>query len=355
MKKAFVIFLNLAVILTSLSLAKAEVSQTTISYLRGQTQSQWITMALSAVGQNNLDIAYLNDVQLASANDYSKTILAVAAAGQNPYNFRNQNLVERLLGFQANNQIGDVNLLNDDFWAVIALRAAGEPINGAVIQNSKNVILNAQQENGGWSWAPNQEADTNDTAAAIMALLEAGQAADSSEIQRAVSYLRNAQNADGGLPFSSGGQSDGSSDGWVIAALNKLRIDPATWQRDNHNPVTHLESLMLENGSFRWLASDQAGNVSTTAFAAVALAGRYYPVAVYQQENDNLYHLRIEGAASTICDAEVAGTTALNIVENGAQVCGYTYNIRQTDWGPYLERINNEQSAGMSGWLIAHC
>jgi len=337
---------------------EAAVSQLTVNYLAAGAQSAWVTQALKAAGRDNLDLAYLNDWQGQHANDFAKTILAVVAAGQNPASFNGQNLTERLLGYQNNNQLGSTNLLNDDFWGILALRSAGLLADQAAIQNSKNFVLANQNRDGGWGFDPGGSSDTNDTAAAIMALVEAGVGAGDAVIVRALDYLRGLQNDDGGFGFVEG-ESDAGSDAWVIAALNKLNINPTAWQINNHNPIGHLESLSLNDGSFRWLAGDQAGNRLMTAYAAVALAGASYPVARFnppnnenEEEQDNEpKHLRLEGAGQTLCDIDLQAMTALEAITRGAAVCGYQYNIEQTDFGPYLTSINNETAEGENGWL----
>ncbi|MFA6304222.1 MAG: DUF4430 domain-containing protein [Patescibacteria group bacterium] len=350
-KKMFLVIALITSLIIPSGLIKAEVNQATINYLQNASQSAWITQALKAAGSNNLNLDYLADFEPANANDAAKAVLAIIAGGGNPYSYHGDNYVGGLLSYAQNNQIGSTSLINDDFWGILALRAAGEPVDSAIIVGSKNFILAAQNNDGGWSWAPDSESDTNDTAASIMALLEAGLNNDSQDIQQAINYLREAQNEDGGFPFSSG-ESDSGSDAWVIAALNKLGISPETWSVGNNNPIAHLGSLMLNDGSFKWLSSDNQGNLTMTAFAAVALAGKFFPVATYQPPADqNLHHLRIEGATSTICNAQVEGQTAQQVLENGAEICNYTYHIQTTDWGPYLDKINNDQAEGQNGWL----
>ena len=358
MKKKLAVFLTIALMLGSLTV-KAEVNQATINYLADAEQNAWVTQALVAVGGDNFDLSYLNDFEAQNANDVAKAILALVAAGQNPYDYQSQNYVGWLLNYFQNNQIGSSELLNDDFWGILALRAAGEPVDSAVITAAKSFIIQHQNQDGGWSWAPASPnrgepaspSDTNDTAAAIMALREAGQGNDSPVIQSAVSYLQDAQNEDGGFPFTNG-ESDAGSDAWVIIALNKLAINPASWQKNGHNPIEHLQSLMLNDGSFKWLAADAQGSLMMTAYAAVALTGRSYPVAFYQPIQDqDVHHLRIEGRENTICNAQVEGQTAQEVLENGAEVCGYAYHIQNTDWGPYLDKINEEQAEGQNGWL----
>ncbi len=352
MKSKFIIFLIITLILP-FGVIKAEVNPLTISYLLNRPQDAWVTQGLAAAGQTNLNLSYLASFQGTSANDYSKTILALVAANEDPYNYNGTDFVAALEDYEQNNQIGDPALLSDDFWAVLAFRSSGKAVSNTFVVNSKNFILDGQNADGGWSYAVGGSSDTNDTAAAIMALLDAGLTSSDAIIQSAVSYLHSQQNPDGGFSFTLGGESDSGSDAWVIAALNKLGEDPLTWIQGVNNPTSHLQSLMLADGSFTWVASNPVSNTLMTAYAAVALSDSYYPVEYLTPPSSNplLHHLRIEGQNGTYCDEEIEATTALNIIENGASVCGYTYVIEQTTFGPYLTTINSEVASGMSGWL----
>lgn len=352
MKKRLLTFSALTLIL-SMGLVNAQVSQTTITYLTNSPQDAWVTQGLAATGQTNLNLGYLNNFSGNNANEVARTILAVVAAQEDPYDFNDQNLVVNLIGYHNNQQIGSTSLLNDDFWGLMALRAAGEEVNLPIITDAKNFILTAQNTDGGWGFSPTASSDTNDTAAAIMALLDAGLTASSPEIMEAVDYLELAQNNDGGFSFYPLGISDAGSDAWVIDALTKIGINPTTWQKNGYNPIGHLESLILPDGSFRWVATDLTGNLLMTAYAAVALSGKYYPVR-YQTAppvNPNLHHLRIEGASQTYCNTEVEAVNALEIIEHGALICNYTYQIESGSLGQYLVSINGETAAGESGWL----
>ena len=351
-KKTIIILLTIALV-SVFSFVQAQVSQQTIDYLASGMQDAWVTQGLAATGQTNLDLSYLDDFSGSNANEYAKTILAVIAAGEDPYNFNSQDLVAGLFSYYNNQQLGATSLLNDDFWGLMALVAAGEEVSSQVIQDIKNFILAAQNTDGGWGFSPLASSDTNDTAAAIMALLDAGLQSSSTEIQNALNYLQQAQNDDGGFSFYENGTSDAGSDSWVIAALDKTGIDPNSWLRGSNTPISHLESLALPDGSYRWVITDPAGNLLMTAYAAVALAEKYYPVEYYEPpvpSGPAVYPLRIEGSIQTYCDAEIEAANAMEIIENGASVCGYTYQIEQSALGPYLVSISGETASGLSGW-----
>ena len=318
--------------------------QRAINYLKNQPSDPWITMALVAAGEKNLDLNYLKEVSGNLATDYEKTILALTAAGQDPRTFGNIDFVAKLKSFYQTNQIGSPGLLNDDFWGILALISAAEPINSQIIQDSKNFILANQNKDGGWSYAVGGQSDTNDTAAAIMALLEAGVSPDDPVIIKAIDYLKISQNSDGGFPYLPGGESDSGSSSWIISAIYKLGQNPKDWQKNNNNPIDHLKSLQRAYGSFKWVGSEDKGYPILTAYSVIALTENYYPI-------NRLHHLRIEGKGDQICDANVKAKTALDIVKNGAQICGYTFFIEQTGWGPYLKRINNDEAHEMIGWL----
>ncbi|MBZ9569645.1 DUF4430 domain-containing protein [Patescibacteria group bacterium] len=318
--------------------------QLAIDFLETQTPDPWITMAQVSAGEIDLDLSYLKEVSGNLATDYEKTILALTAAGKNPKTFGNIDFVAQLKTFYRDNQIGSSDLLNDDFWGILALVSAGESISGQIIQDSKNFILNNQNEDGGWSYSVGGTSDTNDTAVAIMALLEASLSSDDPSILKAIGYLKSSQNEDGGFPYLLGGESDSGSDSWVISAIYKLGQNPLDWTKNDKNPIDHLKSLQREDGSFKWIASEDKGYPILTAYAVIALTENYYPI-------NRLHHLRIEGENNNICDANVKAKTALDIVENGAQICGYTYLIEESGWGPYLKKINDEEAHDLIGWL----
>jgi hypothetical protein len=344
MKKAILLFLIGALIFSLVLPGLAEIDNSIINYLKAQTPDPWITMALVATGETDLDLSHLKEVSGNLATDYEKTILALTAVGENPKTFGNIDFVAKLESFYQNNQIGSPDLLNDDFWGILALVSAGENLSSQIIQDSKNFILTKQNSDNGWGYAISGQSDTNDTAVAIMVLLEVGTKANDPVITKAIDYLKTSQNNDGGFPYLPGGESDSGSDSWVISAIYKLGQNPYDWQKDGKNPVSHLKSLQRSDGSFKWIASEDKSYPILTAYTVIALTQNYYPI-------NRLHHLRIEGKDNQICDAYIKAKTALDIVENGSTICGYTYFIEQTSWGPYLKKINEEEAHDLIGWL----
>ena len=325
-----------------------------VTYLQGQVDDAWVTMALVAAGQSDIPTGHLKSVSGNLATDYAKTILAVASVGENPATFGNIDYVAKLKTYYTDNQMGSNVLLNDDMWSILALASVGEA-NSAESLAAKNFLLSNQNTDGGFSYSVGAGSDTNDTAAAIMALIEAGVNAQSQIILSALAYLQSAQNNDGGIGYQVGNDSDSGSDSWAISALYKAGINPTGWDKNGHNPISHLESLQASDGGFWWVAegTSEWNNKAMTPYAIIALKGKTYPVGYYQNNRptDGTYHLRIEGQNNTICDTQITGDTALSLIENAASVCSYTYLITQESYGLYLRSINDEVALGMSGWL----
>ncbi|MFA4819182.1 MAG: hypothetical protein WC621_05065 [Patescibacteria group bacterium] len=250
-----------------------------ISYLQQQTPDEWVTMALVAGGETLVAKDYLKTFSGQSATDYAKRILAIVAVGENPRTFAGTDLVAGLKAKAQSGQIGNTNWLNDDAWGILALRAAGESASNTVVTGAKNYLLTNQRPDGGWSWQAGGDSDTNDTAAVLMALKEVGLTYSDSSIQNGFNYLHSNQQTDGGFPYDlAWPASDSGSTSWIMSALYKFNQNPVTWTQGSATPVSFLQSLQINNGSFKWQAGDASGSTAMTAYAVVALANSFYPV-----------------------------------------------------------------------------
>ncbi|MFH1522343.1 MAG: DUF4430 domain-containing protein [Patescibacteria group bacterium] len=362
MKKKIILTLFLIVFFILPFMAKAGVDEA-VNYLKAQPQDAWITQALVAAGETSVATDHLTSVNpgaLNPANDYAKAILALTAAGKNPTTFGSEDYVAKLKTYYDGEQMGEVSLINDDIWAILALASVGQ-VDSEEAQAAKNYLLANQNEDGGWGYSPGGASDTNDTAAVIIALVEAGVSASNTVIVNAINYLQSTQNDDGGFTYDPnsefGTDSDSGSDAWVICALNKIGQDPTSWDKEGNNSITHLESLQDEDdGGYWWVevGTSQWNNKAMTAYAIIALSGKSFPIGYYEiplPVSVPTAHLVIKGKAGVICEADIKANTALEIVENGAETCNYTYNIEDTDFGPYLNKINNDAAEGSLGWL----
>ncbi len=340
-----------------LNLARGDVNSAVV-YLKTKNPNPWITMALVAAGENP-DVDYLKSASGVSATDYEAPILALTAAGKDPRTFPNENLIQKLKSFYASNQIGDVSILNDDIFGILALLSAGEAANDAVVQGAKNFVLQNQNADGGWSFAIGSASDTNMTAMAIMALLETGLPKTDPAIAKAIGYLKGAQNTDGGFPYDPespwGTASDASSDAWVIAAINRLGEKPEDWTKNGHNPREHLLTLQNSAGYFHYQegTSEDSFSPVTTSYALIALTGKHYPVAKISGPIIPEVSFKLEGQSAVICEGDIAAVNPLELVRSASVVCGFTYHIQDTSFGPYLDQIGNDKAEGTNGWLYA--
>lgn len=301
-----------------------------VNYLKGQPQTAWSAMALGAAGEKNI-ADYLTQVSFSgtSAADYAKYILALAGAGENPTDFNGKNFVEGLRSHyeEGTNQFGDANYISDDIWAILALGSLGKEYLPQV-QNSKQFILDNQNNDGGWSFGLKGSPSSADmTAAAIMALIESGIKTTDSVIANAKNYLKSIQKSDGGFPGWTG-DSSASSDAWVISAIYKLGENPTTWVEGGKNPIEHLKSLQDSEKGFFYDTQEGAGEddfvVARTSYAVIALSGKTYPIF----SSYNSHRLRIEGTDATICDRDINGATPLDLVIEAAILCTFDYSLQ---------------------------
>ena len=331
-------------------------TSTAQNYLVENSDNPWSTMALSVLGSSSISTEHLTSVSGATAIDYAAPILAITAIGQNPRTFASTDYIAALKSCHSENQIGDPILLNDDCFGILALVSAGESLDDVVIVDSKNFIFSYQNSDGGWGYSTTAGSDTNMTASAIMALISTGVDGADSRIQNALSFLEASQNDDGGFYYNSafGSNSDSSSTAWVIWALNALNIDPNSLVRSGNTPISYLESNQSDQGFFKYQNSsveEDSFSAVTTAYAVIALQGKKLPLNIIANDAPEKFSFRIEGSEETVCLGEAVGPTALDIVKNAKSICGFTYEIKDTDWGPYLKRINNDEARGESGWL----
>lgn len=350
MKKKIFILLVLSVFLMRPIFSIASIEDT-ISYLKSQDQTSWVTQALVALGETDIESEHLKTVPGSLSTDYAKAIMGITALGENPKSFGNIDYVSKLRSYYSNGQMGDTGLINDDMWAILAFASALET--GDEISGAKDYILQNQNNDGGWSYMVDGESDTNDTAAAIIALIEAGVSKTDPAITNAKNYLKNVQNSDGGFGWTNGSNSDSGSDAWVIIALNKLDEDLSSWESEGFSPLDHLMLLKDSDGAYWWVApgTSDFNNKAMTPYVAIAISGESFPVKYYVKSIDSGYKIRIEGESQNICDTKIEGNTAMDLIEKASTECLYTYVIDDTSYGPYLSQINEEAAAGMKGWM----
>lgn len=344
-----------AVIALTPVLSQASFNQTqATAYLKSRPVDEWSVMALAAAGAlDGVNLDFLKTpIATGRTTDYEKRILAIAAAGQNPASFGQENFVAKLKEGFDGTQIGDPQLLNDDIFGILALAAAGEG-NGSIAAAGKTFLLQNQNPDGGWGYAPNIEPDSNDTAMAVSALLAAGVSSSDQAVSRALNYLAALKRDDGGYSYdNSGFGSDSASTSWVAAALRKAgRTVPAA-------SAAYLEGLQLTDGSFKWQVTDSSGSPIMTAYALITLAGGTYPVGGSSAAGaaaQNSFQVCIKGQNTVLWNEPVTlpqvPPKAIDTVTEAAKSGGFTYSIVTTSFGPYVQTIDSDTASGAKGWL----
>lgn len=214
---------------------------------------------------------------------YERIAHAVGSAGYDPRDVDGLDLVALIQGSFHDGQFGRVEWVNDDAWAILALRAAGVPSSDAQIQAAAAFIELARCQDGGWSYAvaPRHEkpgafspvSNTDVTGMVIAALAAAGR--DVADDVRARRFL------DATYDDATGGHRDQVVGGLGVTAASTvwaLQGYRAMGLPDRPTSLGFVHSLQAEEGGFR-NGPTAAPDVMTTADVVVLLAGGTYPVA----------------------------------------------------------------------------
>ncbi|MBS7626523.1 hypothetical protein KEJ51_05745 [Candidatus Bathyarchaeota archaeon] len=363
------------------ALAWLRANQTDNGMIGSFAVSSWAAMAIAAAEgdpnkwsktqQSPTLIQYLksNKASLSSCTDYSRFILSMVAADLDPKNVDGVDLVSTLESFYNNNQFGDPTLLNDDYWAVIALISAGKYKSDPKIQSAVNFIKSHQNStNGGWSFdvAAAYGPDVDSTAAAIMALISTGEDKTSNHITKGLAYIKSKQVASGG--FDGGWGTSAETDSWAIQAIvaTGQNVTGPEWTHSSgKTPIDDLLTFQNPDGGFR----DYTGksNAWTTSYAISALMGKPYPIVRGVRVN-----IRIEGQQYTIWKGSVYVTwsniteatpqagrkhyygqpTVLGALDKAATAANFTYTVDYSYGSAYVKAIKDEAASGLNGWLF---
>jgi prenyltransferase beta subunit len=219
----------------------------------------WSVLGLKAAGRRppRPSGEYLRRAPVHDATDLALRVLALRAVGESPAPF-----VERLQRQRRKDgRIG--SLVNSTIWSVLAL-PRGE-------RAAVRYLLRKQRPSGGWSWAPNGAADTNDTAAAIQALRWSG--VRGRPIRRGLAYIRRLTAAKGGVRLTPGREPDAQSTAWAIQAYVAAGVKPPA------AAFRFLASLRRPDGSYRYSRRYGVTPAIVTAQVLPALARRQHPLA----------------------------------------------------------------------------
>lgn len=259
--------------------------------------SPWSYVALAAAGQNltGTRVEQSCGQQLASARstaDYCLLVFTLLAAGDNPFNYRGQNLVQKIQAVKlpggkfadsidgsGQGDSGEQILVNAHIWAILALHAAGAGITDAA--KAKQWLIDQQHADGSFNWCvTGKTPDVDTTGMALMALGALGEGKDSPAVQKAYTYLKSVQLSDGG--FNSWEVANPESCSMVIQGLAAVGIEPAGTEmsKPGGNPVKAILGFQLPNGSFAHIKGAGANEMATQQ-ALMAFSSVYYGKSLY--------------------------------------------------------------------------
>lgn len=166
-------------------------------------------------------------------------------------------------------------------WAILGTLALDQDVPDGAVEYLKSQV----QPDGGWEWNAGFGSDTNTTTFVIQTLLADGEPLDSPTIENGLKYLQAAQNDDGGFTYAPGSSfgtdSDSNSSAYAIQAILAVGQDPQSdaWSKGGKNAIDYLLALQLPDGSLEWQPGNGA-NFLATAQAIPALLSKSFPLKI---------------------------------------------------------------------------
>ena len=240
---------------------------------------EWTVIAL-ARGSSRVPQAYFRDFTDAltryvkgkngvlhpvKSTEYSRTVLALTALGEDPSSVGGFDLLAPLGDFRGTLAQG----INGAIWALIALdsgcyRIPAAP-KGAVQgtrQNYLRAVLDAQLPDGGWSLTGREPGDPDLTAMALQAL--APYRRQQTAARAAEKGLRFLSEIHSGAEGNYAG-ANAESAAQTVLALCALGVKPgdSRFMRDGTDPLDELLTYRLNDGSFRHVAGAGPSRMAT--------------------------------------------------------------------------------------------
>lgn len=222
----------------------------------------------------------------------ARHILAIAAAGEDPASFDGTDWVDELRSYALGNQFVDPDrpeAINDDMFAILALRAAGVPASDSQIQQTASFLASQQNNDGGWGIAISGslgDSATDTTTAALEALRQAD-ALDPGDdaAEDALGFLTEHAQQDAGCFRYDASTSTPNVDStaWAILGLLTLQEDPRAdrWTTGGEGPWDCLRAHHVDGAGFATEIGGSSSDWLATSDAMLALAsiphGRVVP------------------------------------------------------------------------------
>lgn len=207
--------------------------------------TDWAALSIATGNYQNQIIKlikYLGEYKLEnpSLTDYERRAMALSSLGLNPYNWNNENYIEKIITSFDGKQFGNKDEDNDDIFALIVLQNTGYDQTDKIIRDDISFILSKQKENGSW------DNSVDMTGAGIQAITFLNQNEEiKNALIKAKEFLKQSQKDNGGW------NDNASSTAWVIGGILALNEKPEDWIKNNNTPLVYLTSLQDEDGGIK--------------------------------------------------------------------------------------------------------
>jgi hypothetical protein len=188
-----------------------------------------------------------------------RPLRALAFAGH-PAAAADGDLTARAYGKLGPHGYGDRRTFNDDAYALLALRAAGLAVDDR-LQATRDHLLAAQGQDGGWGWTLGSPSDTDMTSLVVEALHATG-GVPGEAAAHARDFLATTRSS-AGFGETSGSEPNCESTVWGIRATQRLGAAP----RDDD--WWFLLSLQQRDGGFAHLPGGTADLLCTSEAATL--------------------------------------------------------------------------------------
>lgn len=205
---------------------------------------------------------------------YERLASAAGAAGYDPRDVNGLDLVALVREQFDGTQFGSAEYLNDDVWAILALRAAGVPADDPQVQAAASYVAARQNHDGGWGYAAGSATSGTDMTGMMLAALRAA-GRDMTPFVAARVFLdstyREAEGGHTGVPGLAGG-ANCQSTAWAVHGYAAFGVEPRAKTLD------YLRSLeKAGTGGFR-ISKGGPVNDFCTMEAALVLSGARFPL-----------------------------------------------------------------------------
>ena len=235
------------------------------SFGNSSLYTDWASIALASgsisESSKNKILSYMSAHNTPSSNltDNERRIMALLSLNKNPYDFEGINYISSILNSFDGTQFGDMNLVNDDVFALIPLANSGYTNNDEIISKDIAFIISKQKSNGSW------EESIDMTSASILALSNFPQVSGvSSALNLAKDYLISMQNADGGWE-------NVFSTSWVLQAESALGV---SWKKNEKTGSDYLAINQNIDGGVLNTDDVLVNRIWATSYAIPAVLGK---------------------------------------------------------------------------------